>query len=150
MPGPGVRILECPAMGVCESSGDNQCDKHKLRLVYYPILKLLNHVAPCHGSSFSNDFTTQMAPRRGNTHPPPDLLSPNATSASPRSASPSSGFTQFLTKPSKWFTRSASASKPPSTNFEPRTSLSGGRKHKISHPTDPRPILDNHAGGASR
>ena len=91
-----------------------------------------------------------MAPKRGNTLPPPDLLSPNSPLPSPRSASPSSGFTHFLSKPSKWFSRSASASKPPSTNYEPRPSLSGGRKHKISHPTDPRPILDNHAGAASR
>ena len=91
-----------------------------------------------------------MAPKRGNTLPPADLLSPNSPLPSPRSASPSSGFTQFFSKSSKWFSRSVSASKSPSTsNFEPRPSLSGGRKHKISHPTDPRPILDN-AGAASR
>ena len=93
-----------------------------------------------------------MGPRRGNTHPLPDSLAP---ATQPRSASPSSGFTQFLSKPSKWFSRSVSASKSPSTsNPEPRPSVSSARKHKISHPTDPRPILDNHpgggAGGASR
>ncbi|KAF8805136.1 hypothetical protein BYT27DRAFT_7105396 [Phlegmacium glaucopus] len=92
-----------------------------------------------------------MGPRRGSTLPPPDSLAPNGSLAQqPRSASPSSAFTHFLTKPSRWFSRSVSASKAPSINPEPRPSLSSGRKHKISHPTDPRPILDNHAGGASR
>jgi len=86
-------------------------------------------------------------------------LSPQASGSSshptanfPRSPSPL-GFTQFLTKPSKWFSRSASASK--AQNFSgpdpPRPSVSSGRKHKISHPTDPRPILENYnTNGASK
>ena len=46
----------------------------------------------------------------------------------------------------KWFSRSASTSKVnPALSSEPRNSLSfGGRKHKISQPTDPRPILDSY------
>ncbi|KAF8161574.1 hypothetical protein B0H34DRAFT_701542 [Crassisporium funariophilum] len=96
-----------------------------------------------------------MAPRRGlapNTLNPQDALTPNQPSPlQPRSTSPSSGFTQFLTRPSKWFSRSASASKVPLGNSEPRPSVSsGGRKHKISRPTDPRPILDGYSGGGSR
>lgn len=64
-----------------------------------------------------------------------------------RSTSPSSGFTNFLSKPSKWFARSASNPKISSVaaSSEPRSSSSSGRKHKISRPTDPRPILDSYA-----
>ncbi|KAF8951373.1 hypothetical protein BDZ97DRAFT_1932432 [Flammula alnicola] len=97
-----------------------------------------------------------MAPRRA--LPPSalnsqDSLTPNAASGSaqPRSTSPSSGFTQFLTRPSKWFSRSASASKVSPSIQEPRSSVStGGRKHKISRPTDPRPILDSYTGAGSK
>lgn len=96
----------------------------------------------------------------------PPLISPNHAQQ-PRSASPSSGFTNFLSKPSKWFSRSASASKVPTSAYsDARPSISsniglgsssgsanvgntvGGRKHKISRPTDPRPILDGYAGAA--
>ncbi|KAH9485798.1 Rho GTPase-activating protein 21 [Psilocybe cubensis] len=100
-----------------------------------------------------------MAPRRGlspNNLAPQESLTPNGPSSSlqvqhPRSTSPSSGFTQFLSKPSKWFSRSASASKVPTSppEFKPNAST-GSRKHKISRPTDPRPIMDAYAGGASR
>ena len=96
------------------------------------------------------DFITRMGPRRGNTLPQTDSLAPNGSLAQPRATSPSSGFTQFLTKPSKWFSRSVSASKAPPTISEPRLSVSSTRKHKISHPTDPRPILDAYAGSGSR
>lgn len=77
----------------------------------------------------------------------PSASSPGIT----RSNSPS-GFTQFLTKPSKWFTRSASTSKLPNNNViaEPRPSGSSTRKHKISRPTDPRPILDGYVASNSR
>ncbi|KAF9476860.1 hypothetical protein BDN70DRAFT_811544 [Pholiota conissans] len=97
-----------------------------------------------------------MAPRRGtqsNSLSPHDSLTPNSSSSSslPRSTSPSSGFTQFLTKPSKWFTRSASTPKPSTPVAESRSSSgSGGRKHTISRPTDPRPILETYAGAGSR
>ncbi|KAF8639252.1 hypothetical protein AX17_001617 [Amanita inopinata Kibby_2008] len=104
-----------------------------------------------------------MAPRRTGTSP--NTLSPldpttfgTASSLSPvpgspstpRSPSPSTGLTQFLSKPSRWFTRSASASKAIPATSEPRSSTSSARKHKISRPTDPRPILDGYAAGASR
>ncbi|KAF8883270.1 hypothetical protein BD779DRAFT_1540411 [Infundibulicybe gibba] len=103
-----------------------------------------------------------MAPRRGappsNTLSPQDYSTPSGPPSPaflglPRANSPSSGgFSQFLSRPSKWFGRSSSASKLPSGVAEPRpsTSFPGGRKHKISRPTDPRPILDNYAGPASR
>ncbi|KAF5374674.1 hypothetical protein D9615_008986 [Tricholomella constricta] len=101
-----------------------------------------------------------MAPRRGggyaNTLSPQDPLGASGSSSPlspnfPRSTSPSSGLAQFLTKPSKWFARSASTSKIQTPAPEqPRPSMSSGRKHKISRPTDPRPILDGYAGGASR
>ena len=97
-----------------------------------------------------HDFITRMGPRRGNTLPQADSLAPNGSLAQPRATSPSSGFTQFLTKPSKWFSRSVSTSKAPPTISEPRLSVSSTRKHKISHPTDPRPILDAYAGSGSR
>ncbi|KAF9523713.1 hypothetical protein CPB83DRAFT_862338 [Crepidotus variabilis] len=97
-----------------------------------------------------------MALRRGppvNTNYPQDALSPNSQQSPvhPRSASPS-GLSQFLTRPSKWFSRSASASKAiPGPSTEPRPSLgSGGRKHKISRPTDPRPILETYNGVGAR
>jgi len=95
-----------------------------------------------------------MAPRRGpqgNPSNTQDSLSPGSPVAS-RSASPSSGLTQFLSKPVKWFSRSASASKVnPALSSEPRGSLHiGGRKHKISQPTDPRPLLDNYGGANTR
>ncbi|PFH48907.1 hypothetical protein AMATHDRAFT_5377 [Amanita thiersii Skay4041] len=101
-----------------------------------------------------------MAPRRppvnSNSLSPLDpTLAPGSPSSPvvsnfPRSASPSSGITQFLSKPSRWFTRSASASKASAGISEPRSSTSSTRKHKISRPTDPRPILDGYnAAGAS-
>ncbi|KAI0644994.1 hypothetical protein C8Q79DRAFT_911630 [Trametes meyenii] len=99
-----------------------------------------------------------MAPRRGvqhqNTLSPPEPLSSSPSSpasylssstGTPRSASPSNGFTQLFTKPTKWFNRSASGGVGRSSisSTEPRSSTSSTRKHKISHPTDPRPILDS-------
>ncbi|KAF8655891.1 hypothetical protein AX16_002876 [Volvariella volvacea WC 439] len=93
-----------------------------------------------------------MAPRRST----PNSLSPQDPNASPagpgpsaRSSSPSSNFTQFLTRPAKWFGRSTSASKLPPGTAEPRSSTSSGRKHKISRPTDPRPILDSYGAGTA-
>lgn len=80
-------------------------------------------------------------------------LSPSSSASVsfPRSTSPS-GITQFFSKPTKWFTRSASSPKlqgPPTT--EPRASTSSTtRKPKISRPTDPRPILDSYKPAGSR
>ncbi|EPT02485.1 hypothetical protein FOMPIDRAFT_1118333 [Fomitopsis schrenkii] len=94
-----------------------------------------------------------MVPRRGassNSLSPPEVVFPTGASTitgpSPRSVSPSSGLTQFLSRPTKWFNRSTSEKAGrTSTNFnEPRSSTSSsGRKHKISHPTDPRPIVES-------
>ena len=91
-----------------------------------------------------------MAPKRAPSSYQ-DSLSPNSP-VPPRSASPSSGFTQFLTRPAKWFARTASGSKAAAPALpEPRPSFgSGARKHKISQPTDPRPILDNYSGHGAR
>ncbi|KAI0090890.1 hypothetical protein BDY19DRAFT_887550 [Irpex rosettiformis] len=98
-----------------------------------------------------------MPPRKGapsiNTLSPPETglqsgpRSPgSSTSSFPRSVSPSTGFTQFFTKPTKWFARSNSSGAIPGrssiSSNEPRSSSSSARKPKISHPTDPRPILD--------
>ncbi|KAH8103500.1 hypothetical protein BXZ70DRAFT_925997 [Cristinia sonorae] len=96
-----------------------------------------------------------MPPRRGapsiNTLSPPDVGAPSQSPPGflnfPRSASPSTGFSQFLSKPTKWFNRSTSSGNVPGRSSigssEPRSSTSSGsRKPKISHPTDPRPILD--------
>lgn len=71
---------------------------------------------------------------------PPNSSSSSPSSANfPRATSPS-GITGLLSKPSKWF-RSASGKNIPAS-VEPRSSTSSvTRKHKISHPTDPRPIL---------
>ncbi|ESK91434.1 rho gtpase activating protein 22 [Moniliophthora roreri MCA 2997] len=100
-----------------------------------------------------------MAPRR--SVPPSSSLSPQdpgtpsggpipATHGFPRSTSPSGGFLNSLTRPSKWFGRSASNPKMSSTgSAEPRTSSSSGRKHKISRPTDPRPILDSYGSSSA-
>ncbi|KAK0222666.1 hypothetical protein EV421DRAFT_1717886 [Armillaria borealis] len=93
-------------------------------------------------------------PRRGapssNTLSPQDSSSPNGPT-SLRSNSPTAGITQFLSKPSKWFGRSVSSPKSSSgSSTEPRASNSSARKHKISHPTDPRPILDGYAGSNAR
>ncbi|KAF9062129.1 hypothetical protein BDP27DRAFT_1337062 [Rhodocollybia butyracea] len=93
-----------------------------------------------------------MPPRRAqtssNTLSPQDNTEP-ASLGFPRSTSPSNGFTQFLSRPSKWFGRSASNPRMTSTaagsTSEPRASSSSGRKHKISRPTDPRPILDSYS-----
>ncbi|KAF9784053.1 hypothetical protein BJ322DRAFT_1109900 [Thelephora terrestris] len=86
--------------------------------------------------------------------------SPNSSASGlfnfPRSASPSglSGF-GLLSKPSKWF-KSPGSGRNISGTAEPRSSTgSVTRKPKISHPTDPRPILptmgsDNYIGSASR
>lgn len=97
-----------------------------------------------------------MAPRRGAQHQ--NSLSPaEAITTSPsspasylsggtaRSASPSNGFTQLFTKPTKWFNRSNSGGvgRASVSSSEPRSSTSSTRKHKISHPTDPRPIVDS-------
>ncbi|KAJ3831562.1 hypothetical protein F5878DRAFT_549392, partial [Lentinula raphanica] len=70
---------------------------------------------------------------------------PVTTLGFPCSTSPSNGFTNFLSKPSKRLGRSASNPKMSTvaSASEPRASSSLGRKHKISHPTDPRPILDS-------
>ncbi|EKM53679.1 uncharacterized protein PHACADRAFT_198103 [Phanerochaete carnosa HHB-10118-sp] len=85
-----------------------------------------------------------------NTLIPPDTGLPQAGSRSPgssfpRSVSPSTGFSQLF-KPQKWFTRSVSSGAVPGrtsiSSNEPRSSSSSVRKPKISHPTDPRPILD--------
>ncbi|KAH9851117.1 hypothetical protein C2E23DRAFT_258910 [Lenzites betulinus] len=97
-----------------------------------------------------------MAPRRGAQHqnslcpPEPSTPSPSSpasylSSGAPRSASPSNGFTQLFTKPTKWFNRSNSGGvgRTSVSSSEPRSSTSSARKHKISHPTDPRPIADN-------
>ncbi|KAF9065118.1 hypothetical protein BDP27DRAFT_1332534 [Rhodocollybia butyracea] len=73
--------------------------------------------------------TTRRAQTSSNTLSPQDNTEP-ASLGFPRSTSPSNGFTQFLSRPSKWFGR---------------TSSSSGRKHKISRPTDPRPILDSYS-----
>ncbi|KDQ56347.1 hypothetical protein JAAARDRAFT_36524 [Jaapia argillacea MUCL 33604] len=97
-------------------------------------------------------------------NPPQDPSSSNQSfHIFPRSTSPgTTGITGFLSKPSKWFNRSVSASRQNSMASEPRSSTSsamagpgGGRKAKISHPTDPRPILptlksDSYVGGGSR
>ncbi|KAI0352014.1 hypothetical protein OH77DRAFT_829732 [Trametes cingulata] len=97
-----------------------------------------------------------MAPRRGaqhqNTLSPPETTTPSPSSpasylsgGAPRSASPSNGFTQLFTKPTKWFNRSNSGGvgRTSISSTEPRSSTSSTRKHKISHPTDPRPIIDS-------
>jgi hypothetical protein len=72
----------------------------------------------------------------------PSSTGASSTTVFPRSVSPS-GFSQLLSKPAKWFTRNQTASRTPSTaTSEPRSSTSSFvRKPKISHPTDPRPIL---------
>jgi len=86
--------------------------------------------------------------------PPPDPLAPNPPSSpsqSSRSASPS-GLAHLFAKPKSWFVRSASASKvvpsstgPTAASVEVRpANAAGARKHKISRPTDPRPILDGY------
>ncbi|KAG6901253.1 hypothetical protein C0995_014541 [Termitomyces sp. Mi166 len=106
-----------------------------------------------------------MAPRRGtgayaNTLSPTDqpAAGPSSQLATsfPRSTSPSSGLAQFLAKPSKWFSRSASISSSSSSSSrtqtgpeQPRPSVSSSRKHKISRPTDPRPILESYAAGGT-
>ncbi|KAI0753382.1 hypothetical protein C8Q80DRAFT_510559 [Daedaleopsis nitida] len=93
-----------------------------------------------------------MAPRRSasNNLSPPEATTPSPSSPgsflnTPRSSSPSGGFTQIFTKPTKWFNRSTSGGggRPSVSSSEPRSSMSSTRKHKISHPTDPRPIMDN-------
>ncbi|KAJ3766831.1 hypothetical protein FB446DRAFT_653165, partial [Lentinula raphanica] len=95
-----------------------------------------------------------LSPKRApsNSLSPQDLATnsngqPVTTLGFPRSTSPSNGFTNFLSKPSKWFGRSASNPKisTVASASEPRASSSSGRKHKISRPTDPRPILDSYS-----
>ncbi|KAF9017118.1 hypothetical protein BDZ89DRAFT_1214730 [Hymenopellis radicata] len=56
--------------------------------------------------------------------------------------STNSPITHFLTRPAKWFSRSASSSGVAEGTEK--------RKHKISRPTDPRPILDGYAGSNAR
>ncbi|KAI0046467.1 hypothetical protein FA95DRAFT_1606903 [Auriscalpium vulgare] len=83
----------------------------------------------------------QQAPTLSPYDPPPSN-GPNST-AFPRATSPS-GISLFLSKPAKWFSRTPAGSRIPSSgSAEPRSSTSsfGARKPKISHPTDPRPIL---------
>ncbi|EGN92787.1 hypothetical protein SERLA73DRAFT_190649 [Serpula lacrymans var. lacrymans S7.3] len=96
-----------------------------------------------------------MPPRRGapsfNTLSPQDAASfPSSDPSSPanllfpRSTSPSSGFSSFLSKSSKWFGRKPSDPRYAPGPPEPRSSTSSvGRKPKISRPTDPRPILSS-------
>ncbi|KAI0740780.1 hypothetical protein C8Q76DRAFT_609942 [Earliella scabrosa] len=95
-----------------------------------------------------------MAPRRSvsNNLSPPEATTPSPSSpgsflGTPRSTSPSGGgaFTQIFTKPTKWFKSSTSSGggRSSMSSSEPRSSTSSTRKHKISHPTDPRPIVDN-------
>ncbi|KAF9262581.1 hypothetical protein L218DRAFT_980441 [Marasmius fiardii PR-910] len=102
-----------------------------------------------------------MAMRRGgppsSSLSPQDPSSPSGSSSTnnfgfPRSTSPSGGFFNSLTRPSKWFGRSASNPKMSTVaSAEPRASSSSGRRHKISRPTDPRPILDTYgSSGAAR
>ncbi|KAI5119639.1 hypothetical protein M0805_009001 [Coniferiporia weirii] len=88
----------------------------------------MNLAAPPHQSS----------PDSGQTGVKPSPSLPSFT----RSASPS-GFSNFFTKPTKWFTRTASGSRVGPT--EPRSSTSTSsitsrRRPTISGPTDPRPI----------
>ncbi|KAF8058629.1 rho GTPase activating protein 22 [Lyophyllum atratum] len=102
-------------------------------------------MAPRRGGGYANTLSPQDPPAASGS---PSPLTPNF----PRSTSPSSGLAQFLTRPSKWFTRSASASKIQNNAApeQPRPSMSSGRKHKISRPTDPRPILDGYGGAGSK
>ncbi|KAH8827785.1 rho GTPase activating protein 22 [Flagelloscypha sp. PMI_526] len=92
-----------------------------------------------------------MAPRKATASN--NTLSPLAVPESvafPRANSPNSGLTNFF-KPAKWFGRSASQPKVSSVyDQQPRSSTSSNsaRKHKISRPTDPRPILDSYASSS--
>ncbi|KAI0700969.1 hypothetical protein C8T65DRAFT_656956 [Cerioporus squamosus] len=90
-----------------------------------------------------------MAPRRSTSNmlSPPETTTPSPSSpasflSTPRSASPSNSFTAFT---NKWFkrTNSGGQGRTSISSSEPRSSTSSTRKHKISHPTDPRPIMDN-------
>ncbi|KAF7977931.1 hypothetical protein HWV62_1997 [Athelia sp. TMB] len=73
--------------------------------------------------------------------PGPSLSGPPSPSH-PRSVSPSGGFANFFSKPGKWFNRKPSTGGSVIGSLEPsRSSTSSARKPKISHPTDPRPIL---------
>ncbi|KAG5351583.1 hypothetical protein C0989_005739 [Termitomyces sp. Mn162] len=68
----------------------------------------------------------------------PNSLSPADSPSAPSFPRSTSPLAQFLAKPSRWFSRSTSvSSSSPTTAPEPR-------KHKISRPTDPRPILENY------
>ncbi|KAF7346781.1 Rho GTPase activating protein 22 [Mycena sanguinolenta] len=83
-------------------------------------------------------------PTKPSLQPPTPAPGPPTPSRAP--------LTQFLTRPSKWFARSASAPRVSALSAgdeAPRASTSSvasgpnaGRKPKISRPTDPRPILD--------
>lgn len=90
-----------------------------------------------------------MRSRHGRNPAQPHTLSPHtlspltttSTTAFPRASSPS-GLSHLLSKPAKWFSRNASPRAPSAVPSEPRSSTSSFvRKPKISHPTDPRPIL---------
>ncbi|KAJ3833021.1 hypothetical protein F5878DRAFT_547290 [Lentinula raphanica] len=83
-----------------------------------------------HLQTASNSLSPQDLATNSNGHPVTTL-------GFPRSTSPSNGFTNFLSKPLKWFGPSISTV---ASASEPR-----GRKHKISRPTDPRPILDSYS-----
>ncbi|KAJ7036798.1 hypothetical protein C8F04DRAFT_1094429 [Mycena alexandri] len=77
-------------------------------------------------------------PSSSSLQPPTPTQAPPTPSRAP--------LTQFLTRPSKWFSRSVSAPRVSSGDESPRASTSSlapaVRKPKISRPTDPRPILD--------
>ncbi|KAH7912708.1 hypothetical protein BJ138DRAFT_1147682 [Hygrophoropsis aurantiaca] len=95
---------------------------------------------PRRGPSFTGNT---LSPQDGQPYPASMPSSP-AYQQFPREArsnSPSSGFTQFLSKPSKWFVRKPSDPRSTISNNEPRASTSSVRKPKISRPTDPRPIM---------
>ncbi|KAI9507994.1 hypothetical protein F5148DRAFT_1200141 [Russula earlei] len=89
-----------------------------------------------------------MRPRRNPSNPhslsphDPSPISSTSTTTFPRASSPS-GFSQLLSKSAKWFSRNQAGPRASSTApSEPRSSVSSFiRKPKISHPTDPRPIL---------
>ncbi|KAJ7631846.1 hypothetical protein DFH06DRAFT_1055932, partial [Mycena polygramma] len=83
--------------------------------------------------------------RKPSLQPPSPAPTPTTPTRAP--------LAQFLTRPSKWFGRSASAPRvaglAAAGDESPRASTSsvsngpaGARKAKISRPTDPRPILD--------
>ncbi|TFK50899.1 hypothetical protein OE88DRAFT_1735633 [Heliocybe sulcata] len=101
--------------------------------------------------------------KKGGQPPPSSLNLPEPSTPSsgappgfhifPRSTSPN--IATFFSKPSKWFAKGPNSRQVPG-GAEPRASISSNpRKPKISHPTDPRPILPSlksepYISGASR